>query len=200
MRIKKMGNPVGRGEALSFYNGGGGPDNVTSITSSEPPGFLQGPLNAAVSGANQQWDQRNFDPRNPGGPANSGPDLNRQAQELTAQNLRGDFLSPDTNPFLKGTFDRAADLTRGRLDTEFAGAGRNLGASQPARSEELQTLASNIYGGNYQQERDRQQSGIGQSQTLDPLNQFINRIAGVVPGAGGVVSSTQPVYRTGLFG
>ena len=193
MRLLRLGNPVGRGEALSFYNGGGGPDNVTSVTSSEPPDFLKGPLNSAIGAAGGQFSQHNNQPT-------VGAGLNSQAQNLTAQNLRGDFLSPDTNPFLKGTFDRAADLTRGRLDTEFAGAGRNLGAAQPARSEELQTLASNIYGGNYQQERDRQQSGIGSSQTLDPLNQFINRIAGVVPGAGGVVSSTQPVYRTGLFG
>ena len=199
MRLMRMGNPVGRGECLSFYNGGGGPDVVTTTSSNEPPGFLQGPLNAVVSGANQQWDQRNFDPRNPGGPANSGPDLNRQGQELLAQNFRGDFLSPDTNPFLKGTFDRAADLTRGRLDSEFAASGRNLGAAAPARSDELQTLASNIYGGNYQQERGRQQDALGSAPGYDPLNQYINRIAAVIPGAGGVTTSQQPIYKQGLF-
>ncbi len=122
-----------------------------------------------------------------------------QSQSLTGQTLAGDFLRPESNPFLQGTFNRAADLTRGRLDTEFAGAGRNLGASFPARSDELQTLASNIFGGNFQAERDRQVSAVDQSQGLDPLNLFINRLAGIIPGAGGSTSSTQPVFRTGLF-
>jgi hypothetical protein len=130
----------------------------------------------------------------------TGDRLIPRSREVVDQTLAGDYLSPDSNPFLQGTFNRAADLTRGRLDSEFAGAGRNLGASMPARSEELQTLASNIYGGNYQAERDRQFNSVGQAQSLDPLNQLLNRIAGIVPGAGGVTTSTQPVYKTGLFG
>jgi hypothetical protein len=121
------------------------------------------------------------------------------AQNLVNNTMMGGFLGPDTNPYLQGTFNRAADLTRGRLDSEFAGAGRNLGASMPARSEELQTLASNIYGGNYQAERDRQFNAVGQAESLDPLNQYFNRIAGIVPGAGGVTTSTQPYFKTGLF-
>ena len=132
-------------------------------------------------------------------PGGSGGGLIGQAQGLTGQTLAGDFLRPESNPFLQGTFNRAADLTRGRLDTEFAGAGRNLGASFPARSDELQTLASNIFGGNFQAERDRQVNAVGQSQRLDPLNMFIDRLAGIIPGAGGSTQSTQPVFRTGLF-
>lgn len=93
------------------------------------------------------------------------------------------------NPFtsLDTQFGRAADLTRTRLDSEFSGAGRNLGAAYPARSDELQTLASNIYN----------PSNLLQ---FDPTNLLINRIAGLVPGAGGSTQSVQPVFRTGLFG
>ena len=130
---------------------------------------------------------------------NPGDRLILEGQGLTSDTLQGNFLSPDSNPFLESTFNRAADLTRGRLDSEFSGAGRNLGAAQPARSEELQTLASNIYGGNFQAERDRQLTAVDQAQGLDPTNMFINRLAGIVPGAGGVTSSTQPVFRQGLF-
>ena len=130
---------------------------------------------------------------------NPGDRIIREGRGLVSDTLQGNFLDPDSNPFLQQTFNRAADLTRGRLDTEFAGAGRNIGASLPARSEELQTLASNIYGQNFQAERDRQISAVDQAQGLDPLNMFINRLAGVIPGAGGSTQSTQPVFRTGLF-
>ncbi len=165
-----------------------GPKNVTSTTNTQPPDFLINQLTNAANAAGSSFSQS----------ANT-PDLIGQSQDLTSQTLSGDFLNPESNPFLEGTFNRAADLTRGRLDTEFAGAGRNLGASAPARSEELQTLASNIFGGNFQQERGRQQAAVGQSQTLDPVNMFINRLAGIIPGAGGSTQSTQPVFRTGLF-
>ncbi len=98
--------------------------------------------------------------------------------------ILGKFLTPDSNPFLQGTFNRAADLTRNRLSSEFAGAGRNLGASLPARSNELQTLASNIFGGNFQAERDRQMQGIFGAQSFDPLNILISRLSQLTPLAG----------------
>ena len=64
--------------------------------------------------------------------------------------------------------------------------GRNLDASYPARSDELQTLASSIYS---------PQNLLA----FDPTNMLINRLAGIIPGAGGSTQSTQPVFRTGLF-
>jgi len=212
---------------------GGGPDSVTSTTSSEPPGFLLGPLTTAANAAQRDFGAQtgqavsvgnNFgngfsgfggngispfafpsqlppdQSRGPNvDPVGSGNRLIGQSQDLVSQSLAGDFLTPDSNPFLQDTFNRAADLTRTRLSSEFAGSGRNLGAALPARSEELQTLASNIFGGNFQRERDRQTSAIDQAQGLDPINQLINRLAGIIPGAGGSTQSTQPVFRTGLF-
>jgi hypothetical protein len=218
-----MGSLVGRAECLTPYYKSG-PSDVTTTTTNEPPGFLRGPLEQAVNRSeiasfggddftNQQRTTAGLDALFNRGQAGS-PLLN-QAQQTTQNTLAGDFLSPDSNPFLQQTFDRAADLTRGRLDTEFAGAGRNLGAARPARSEELQTLSSNIFGGNFQQERDRQLQAANQAQGLAgadfqniqaqidsgnfTLDQFINRISGIIPGAGGVTTSTQPVFRTGLF-
>ena len=204
-----------------------GPKNVTSTTSTEVPEFLRGPLQNATqhsggelqalfnqgqggaSGKTAEGTQALFDRGQQGSP------LINDAKNLTGQTIRGDFLSPDSNPFLEGTFNRAADLTRGRLDSEFSGAGRNLGAAAPARSDELQTLASNIYGGNFQAERDRQQQAVGQSQPLAqddfrniqamidagsfPVDQFIDRLSALIPGAGGTTTSTQPVFKTGLF-
>ena len=196
MNIRQLGNPVGRAEFLETYNGGG-PDNVTSTTTSEPPAFLQQLMGNVSGGIGSRFSAQ--DPFNNPGADTTGSQIIPGAQNLVNRTIGGDFLSPDSNPFLQQTFNRAADLTRGRLDTEFAGAGRNIGASMPARSEELQTLASNIYGQNFQAERDRQLAAIDQGQGLDPLNLAINRIAGLIPGAGGSTQSTQPVFRTGLF-
>lgn len=198
MNIRKLGNPVGRAEYVETYNIDSGPDNVTTTTTSTPPGFLAGPL-AAAAGQAQNAFSSSGQVQDPSRFTNPGDRLILEGQGLTSDTLQGNFLSPDSNPFLEGTFNRAADLTRGRLDSEFSGAGRNIGASRPARSEELQTLASNIFGGNFQAERDRQLTAVDQAQGLDPLNMFINRLAGVIPGAGGVTSSTQPTFRTGLF-
>jgi hypothetical protein len=61
-----------------------------------------------------------------------------------------------SNPALDAMFNKAADSTQTRLATEFAGGGRNIGASQPARAEELENLATNIYGGAYENERNRE--------------------------------------------
>ena len=193
MNIRQLGNPVGRAEFLESYNGGG-PESVTSTTTSNPPSFLLPSLQSAVDDANRQMTQARSAPGS--FPATQ---INNNAAGLVNSTLQGDFLGPESNPFLQQTFNKAADLTRGRLDTEFSGAGRNLGAAMPARSQELQTLASNLYGQNYQAERDRQITAVDQGQNLDPLNQFINRIAGIIPGAGGSTQSTQPVFRTGLF-
>ena len=223
MRLLQLGNPVGRAEALSPYFRTG-PSEVTSTTSTEVPAFLQGPLTNAVT-RSQDISQSGSDTvsgqRQQSGldalfnRGQEGSPLLNPAQQTTQQTLAGDFLSPDTNPFLQQTFNRAADLTRGRLDTEFAGAGRNLGAARPARSEELQTLSSNIFGGNFQQERDRQLQAASQAAPLAgadfqniqaqidagsfDIDQFINRLGTLIPGAGGTTTSTQPVFRTGLF-
>lgn len=164
----------------------GGPDKVKTTTTSEPPAFLTGPLTDAATAAQGQFGA-------------GGSTLIPQSQDLVNRTIQGQFLTPDSNPFLQQTFNRAADLTQTRLGSEFAGAGRDVGAALPARSEELQTLASNIFGGNFQAERDRQVGAVGQAQGLDPLNMFINRLAGIIPGAGGVTNAEQPVVKTGLF-
>ena len=167
--------------------GGSGPKKAKSTTTMEPPKYLQGPLNQFVSAASSQFNN------------SGGQQLVGQGQDLLSSTLNGDFLSPDSNPYLQGTFDRAADLTRTRLASEFAGNNRDLAATAPARSEELQTLSSNIFGGNYQAERDRQMQGLNQTQQFDPLNMFGNQLAGIIPGAGGTTKMEQPVYKTGLI-
>lgn len=86
--------------------------------------------------------------------------------------LAGDFLSPGSNPFLEDTasqamrrFQEPVGSMKAMLDSKFAGRGRRMtdpGAMQAASKLDERIfqgntdLLTNIYGGNYQQERGRQ--------------------------------------------
>lgn len=190
-----------------------GPDNVTQTTRTDPSPYLVPGIQATAAEAGNMFAGGN-PLANLGQTALAnrglqGSPVTGAAQDLTTQTLQGDFLN--SNPYLDQTLNRAADLTRTRLSSEFAGAGRDIGASLPARSEELQTLASNIYGQNYQAERGRQMQAAQQAIPLAnqdftdinalidaanlPLDQFINRIGALAPAAGGTAVSTQPLTR-----
>jgi hypothetical protein len=101
------------------------------------------------------------------------------------------------NPYLDATFNKAADTVQNRLESQFAGSGRNVAASRPANTEALNDLATNIYGGAYENERnrglsfDQQQLGIGASgyeserermaQDLDRQRSMQFGVAGLAP-------------------
>lgn len=95
------------------------------------------------------------------------------AQNEYMKTLGGGYLTPESNPFLKDTFDAAsrgvADVYKNtvqpRTDSMFFGPGSMGGNTayqgQVARNnwsfgQNLTDLAANIYGGNYSQERNRQ--------------------------------------------
>lgn len=113
--------------------------------------------------------------------------LSGPLQQATQAAL-GDFRNPSQDIFgsLDQQFNRAADLTRTRLDSEFSTAGRNLGASMPARSQDLQDLALGIF-------------SPERVQAFDPTSILINRLSQLVPGAGGTTTSQTPYFKSGLF-
>lgn len=86
------------------------------------------------------------------------------AQNVNTQTINGDFLN--NNPWLDQTFNRAAMQTQNQLASQFAGSGRNLGASEGLRSQQLNDLATGIYGGAYDSERNRQQQAISNAPGL----------------------------------
>jgi hypothetical protein len=93
------------------------------------------------------------------------------AQDMLMKSARGDFLSPETNPWLKGTFDQGMQGVQGAVTNAMAASGRyGSGAMAGAIGSGATNLANDIYGGNYQQERTRQQQAqdlIGQLQSSD---------------------------------
>lgn len=64
--------------------------------------------------------------------------------------LDQNLMQGSGNPFENSMFNNAALATQGQLASQFAGSGRNLDASMPLRSDQLNNLASTFYGNNYQ--------------------------------------------------
>ena len=93
------------------------------------------------------------------------PGVNSAAGNLATQTLNGGFLG--SNPYLDQTFNRAALATQSQLASQFAGSGRNIGASEGLRSQQLNDLATGIYGGAYDSERNRQNQVLGMAPQID---------------------------------
>lgn len=80
-----------------------------------------------------------------------------------------------TNPHLDATFNRAADSVQNRIQSGFAGSGRNIEAGRPVAAQEMNDLATGIYGGAYENERNRMASDLAQQRAT----QF--SVAGMAP-------------------
>ena len=71
-----------------------------------------------------------------------------------------------SNPYLDATFQQAAGATQNQLASEFGNAGRNVEASAPLRAQQLDNLATGIYGGAYQQDMQNALAAGNQAQNL----------------------------------
>lgn len=113
----------------------------------------------------------------------SGPNAIADSSSSTLQSLlsgnpyltgtaNGDFLN--SNPYLDQMFGNAAGQVRNQVNSNFSMSGRtDSGAHQDTLQRGLNDLATNIYGGNYAQERQNMLSAgstIG-SQQLQGLGQ-----------------------------
>lgn len=110
--------------------------------------------------------------------ARAGSPVVRAAQDYATRTLNAPPTSQfggATNPYLDATFNRAADATQNRLQSGFAGSGRNIEAARPAAADELGDLSQRIYGGAYESERDRMASDLAQQRAT----QF--SVAGMAP-------------------
>ena len=164
-----------------------GPDNVTQTTTTEPPDYLLPYLRQAAGSAQSLFGRgpQQYFPGNtvvPFSPqtnqalnlqqnrAMGGSPVTNAAQDLTTKTLSGDFLN--NNPYLDATFDKAAGAVGRQLDTTMARAGRDLDANIGVRADALNNLATDIYGGNYQAERDRQAGAVGSAIPLGREDYF----------------------------
>lgn len=156
-------------------SGGGGSktQTVTQNTQTNPPDYVQPYLQQTAGQAANlyaQGPQQYY----PGSTVVPFSGQTQQALDLTqqralngspvtdaAQNFATSTLNKTptsqfgnvNNPYLDSTFNKAADQVQNRLNTGFAGSGRNLEAARPAAAQEMGDLANQIYGGAYQNER-----------------------------------------------
>lgn len=169
-------------------SGGGGGGSGNQTTRIEPPNYQLPYLQSGLSQAQGLYNQGPrvvpFAPQTEAAlagmttRASQGSPLNTSAQNYTQQTLQGGFLG--SNPYLDATFNRAALATQNQLDSQYARAGRNVSAGQPIRAQQLNDLATSIYGGAYENERNRQQQVLPLAPTLANQDYLdLDRLRGV---------------------
>ena len=119
----------------------------------------------------------------------AGSPLLQSAQGLAQQTLQGDFLGG--NPHLDQQINRGIQLSRTGLDSQFAGAGRNLEAQMPARAEQVNNLVGNMMFQNYDAERARQMQMMPMAPQLAREDYFdasqLANVGGAVEGMTGQI-------------
>lgn len=146
----------------------------SQTTTTEPPKYqlpyLQYGMNQAQSLYNQGNQVAGFNPYQQQAQqmvydrATAGDPTIGAASDYVQKSLGGGFMG--SNPYLDATFNKAALATQNQLASQFAGAGRNVDQSQGLRAQQLGDLATSIYGGAYENERNRMQGVLPYAQQL----------------------------------
>jgi hypothetical protein len=144
-------NQYGVGQAQQLYQRGG-------------PQYYPGSTVAPLSSIQEQYLTNAS-----GLAANGNPTLGA-ADGYTRDTLSGKYLDPNSNPYLASTFNQAANAVQNRVASQFGQAGRNLEASIPVQNDQMNQLATQIYGGNYQNERQLQGQAASNAIGLNTAN------------------------------
>ena len=95
----------------------------------------------------------------------------------------GSLLNPATNPSLQGMVQLADNQIQNNLASQFAGSGRNIEASAPVQASQMANVASDIYGGAYNNTLNNMTAGLGQASQLEGENLMPGSTALSVPGS-----------------
>lgn len=179
----------------------------TQVTKTEPPSYqipyLQEGLTSArglfAEGGPQQYGGNTVVPFAPQTEqalsgiqqrATQGSPLTQAGQGYVQDTLGGKFLDQQ-NPYLDATFQHAAQQTQAAGEAQYAGTGRNVQAGAPQRTDMLTGLATQIYGGAYDAERNRQQ---GVLPYVSPLAESDYRDLSALQGVGAQVEDLSGRY------
>lgn len=149
---------------------------TTQNTTSEPWAAAQPYLQDVMQQTQQQYQS------NPGGIGATTNDALNQIQQMAGQGspgvdaangyntnvLNGQYLNEGSNPYLSQIWNDQADQITNRMKDMYSGMGRY--GSEPMQNELVQSLGSlhsQLYGGQYNAERDRQTSAAGMAPALD---------------------------------
>jgi hypothetical protein len=112
--------------------------------------------------------------------AGSTPEASLEAQNYLRGTANGSMLN--ANPYVDAMFDKASNAVTQGVNSTFGGAGRwGSGAHANALTSGLSDMATDIYGGNYAQERQNQlaaASGLG-SMAQGDKNQRMQALSGL---------------------
>ena len=167
---------------------GSNPQNVTTTTSSEPSEFIRPYYEQAINTAQDLFEGStpNFFPNQTyvgfapetetalnlaTARATAGNPLLNQAQTEASKILSGDYLSPTTNPYSTALFNQMADDVTSKVQSQFSKAGRlGSGANQEILSDSLGRLANQVYGDQFNRERQLQAQAITQAPQLGEMD------------------------------
>lgn len=96
-----------------------------------------------------------------------GPNASTTAQNQNMNIESGQYLNPNTNPYLAGTLNTADQGVQNQISSEFAGSGRNIIGSAPVQSSAMNQLANQIYGGAYQSGMQNMVQASGLAPSID---------------------------------
>ena len=176
---------------------GSNPQNETTTTSAEPSEFVRPYVTEAFDQAQNlfQSSSPNYFPKQTYTDfapettaalnlatqrALSNPLLASSQSEVNKM-LQGQYLSPTTNPYSQALFNQmAGDVTSG-VQSQFSKAGRlGSAANQAVLADELGQLASQVYGDQYNRERDRMAQATQIAPNLAAMDyQDIQALSGV---------------------
>ena len=153
---------------------GSNPSSITTTSSQEPSDFIRPYFQQAVDSAQDLYEGStpNFFPNATytdfapetstalnltSARALAGNPLLNQSQTEASNILAGNYLNPSTNPYSKALYDQMAGDVISDVNSQFTSAGRfGSGANQEILTQELGQLANQVYGDQYNRERQNQ--------------------------------------------
>ena len=90
--------------------------------------------------------------------AQNGTGATNAAESDYTKTMSGDYLNPDSNPYLKANVDAALDNVQTRVNSQFNNNNYGTTAHQQTLADSLGEAANNAYGQNYASERSRMSS------------------------------------------
>lgn len=121
-----------------------GLDQGGQLLSTGGPQYYPGQTVAPLNPVQEQGIQMGINTAN-------GPNATQGAIGANNFETSGALLNPSMNPYLQGTFHQAANAVQNQLSSEFAQNGSNVLNSLPVQSDEMNNLATQLYGGAYNQ-------------------------------------------------
>lgn len=167
---------------FTFHFGGGGGGDTTTVQQADPwigaQPYIKDLLKKGQGTTNNPYQFYNgdtiagFSPEQELGfglasqrAIAGSPTLNAANQNIT-DTLNGNYLSPDSNPYLRGTVDQALGDVQTRVNSQFNNNNFGGSAHQEQLTRDLGNQANSLYGQNYSMERNNQLQAATQAKDL----------------------------------